>query len=476
MTPGITPALPPTTSNSSSKIVPPTESTGRDLRPLMERITADPRAFEQNTNENQRRNGQRVWIAWTNKTVLDERGRIKEVLSIGTDITERKQLEEQFRQSQKLEAIGQLASGVAHDFNNLLTIIQGNASLLLDAPGLSKPEAETAKQIVEAAERAAGLTRQLLLFSRKQAMHPIRLNLNETVGNLAKMLQRLLGEDIALSTNYASRLPQVHGDVGMIEQVLLNLAVNARDAMPDGGQLTITTSAETASREYAQANAAAAPGPYVCLAVHDTGCGITPENLPRIFDPFFTTKEVGKGTGLGLASVYGIVKQHRGWIDVASELGVGTTFRIYLPVTTGVAVEQKVAAATSELPGGPEVILVVEDDPAVRLLVSNLLQRSGYTVLVAPTGITALEVWKEHKTRIQLVLTDMIMPDGMTGRELANRLKQERPGLKVIYTSGYSAEVVGKGHALLDGTDFLQKPYSPLTLAQTVRACLDRRG
>jgi nitrogen-specific signal transduction histidine kinase/CheY-like chemotaxis protein len=408
--------------------------------------------------------------------VFDDRGEISEVLSIGTDITERRQLEEQFRQAQKLEAIGQLASGVAHDFNNILTIIQGNAALLLDAPALTATEAELAKQIVEAAERAAGFTRQLLLFSRKQAIQPVALNLNEAVGNLTKLLQRILGEDISLHSDYAPMLPATLADLGMIEQVVLNLAVNARDAMPRGGRLHLATSIATIGGEASQVNPTVRPGEYVCLTVSDTGCGIAPEHLPRVFDPFFTTKPVGKGTGLGLATVYGIVKQHQGWVDVRSEVGRGTTFRIGLPVASGAVPEQKAAAASLALPGGHEVILVVEDEPALRLLVSNLLQRCGYTVLLAASGVAALDVWKEHHARIQLLLTDMIMPDGMTGRELAERLKREKPELKVICTSGYSAEIVGKGHALIEGADFLQKPYSPLQLTTVVRACLDRPG
>ena len=455
-------------------LVAETESTGRDLRPLMERITADPKAFEQNVNQNMCRDGRRVWIAWTNKVVVDERGRVKELLSIGTDITERRQLEEQFRQAQKLEAIGQLAGGVAHDFNNILTVIQGNASFLLDAKGLSEDEADAARQIFEAAERAARLTRQLLLFSRKQVMQLVGLNLNEAVGNVTKILQRILREDIALRTDFAPHLPLILADAGMIEQVLLNLVVNARDAMPKGGRLKITTSVETIGSEAAQLNPEATPGRYVCLAVSDNGCGITPEDLPCIFDPFFTTKEVGKGTGLGLATVYGVVKQHHGWLDVSSKVGRGTTFRIYLPVAPDGQTEQTAPPGTVEMPNGNEVVLVVEDDSAVRLLVSNCLQRRGYTVLSAVSGVAALEVWKEHKDRIQLLLTDMVMPDGMMGSELAERLQKEKPKLKVIYSSGYSAEVVGKGHTFFEGINFLQKPYPPLKLAQTVRACLDR--
>ncbi len=390
------------------------------------------------------------------------------------DITDRRRLEDQLRQSQKMEAIGQLAAGVAHDFNNLLTIIQGNASLLLGTPGLSEEDTGSVNQITQAAERAAGLTRQLLMFSRKQVMRLAPVDLNEVVGNMTKMLQRILGEDITLRSEYAPNLPLIQADTGMLEQVLLNLAVNARDAMPDGGQLVIQTLAVNLDLTDLGRHPEAASGAHLRLSVGDTGCGIAPENLPRIFDPFFTTKEVGKGTGLGLATVYGIVKQHRGWIEVASEVGQGTTFQIFLPVAEGISARQRGSGAIQELPRGSEVILVVEDERAVRLLVNNLLQRCGYTVLMAESGVAALEVWKEHQHRIALLLTDMVMPDGMSGRELARRLKQGNPRLKVIYTSGYSAAITGEVPPLTEGVNFLQKPYPPHHLAKTVRACLDR--
>ncbi len=390
------------------------------------------------------------------------------------DITDRRRLEEQLRQSQKMEAIGQLAAGVAHDFNNLLTIIQGNASLLLGTPGLSGEDAISMSQIIEASERAAGLTRQLLMFSRKQVMQLATLDLNEIVGNMTKMLQRILGEDITLRSEYAPNLPLIRADAGMLEQVLLNLAVNARDAMPEGGQLLLQTAATTLDPQEVAAHPESVAGRHVCLRVTDTGCGIASDNLPRIFDPFFTTKEVGKGTGLGLATVYGIIKQHRGWIEVTSEIGQGTAFLIYLPAEEGSTATQRTLAAAQELPRGHEVILVVEDEPAVRLLVSNLLQRCGYTVLVAESGIAALEVWKDHQDRIQLLLTDMVMPDGMSGRELARRLQQEKPDFKTIYTSGYSAATTNEVPPLTEGVNFLQKPYPPYHLAKTVRAFLDR--
>ncbi len=398
------------------------------------------------------------------------------VAGIGIDLSARQHLEQQFRQAQKMEAIGQLAGGIAHDFNNLLTVIQGNASLLLDVRNLSQKDVALIKQITEAAERAAGLTRQLLLFGRKQVLQSFSVNLNEIVGNVTRMLQRILGEDIALQSDFAPNLPAIRGDAGMIEQIILNLAVNARDAMPRGGRLRITSTVESIGEERAQQRPDAVPGTCVCLDVRDNGAGIPPENLPRIFDPFFTTKEVGKGTGLGLATVYGIVKQHHGWIEVESEPGKGTALRIYFPVASGSSSEPKTIPADSALPTGNETILVVEDESAVRLLVSSLLQRCGYTVLTAASGVAALDVWKEHKDSIHLLLTDMIMPGGMTGRELAETLRAENPVLKVIYTSGYSTDILEKASTLVEGFNFLQKPYQSQQLAQTVRKCLDENN
>ena len=292
---------------------------------------------------------------------------------------------------------------------------------------------------------------------------------------MTRMLQRILGEDVALQSDFAPNLPAIRGDAGMLEQIILNLAVNARDAMPRGGRLRITSSVEAIGEERAQQKPDAVPGTYVCLDVRDTGSGIAPEHLSHIFEPFFTTKQVGKGTGLGLATVYGIVKQHGGWIDVESEPAKGSAFRIYFPVAGDSSSEPKTAPADLELPTGVETILVVEDESAVRLLVSNLLQRCGYTVLTAASGVAALDIWKEHKDQVQLLLTDMIMPGGMTGRELAENLRAENPLLKVIYTSGYSTDILEKASTLVDGFNFLQKPYQSQKLAQTVRACLDEK-
>jgi len=377
---------------------------------------------------------------------------------------ERNQLEEQLRQSQKMDAIGRLAGGVAHDFNNMLTIIQGNASLLLNPQLDPKEWPACSRQIVQAAERAAGLTRQLLIFSRKQVMQPSDVDLNEVVSNMTKMLRRILGEDIVLQTKYAPQPVFIHADTGMIEQVLMNLLVNARDAMPDGGQLSISTDRQDIAEAQVRKNPEALAGPHICLTVSDTGCGIPKETLPRIFDPFFTTKEVGKGTGLGLATAYSIVQQHRGWITVASQLNEGTTFKIYFPAVKGGRVAKE--PASTKLLQGSGTILVVEDELAVRTLVCHLLQRCGYTVVQAESGIDALKIWEERQGKIQLLLTDIIMPDGMNGYELARRLQTAKPKLKVIYTSGYSGEVVGKGLELTEGVNFLQKPYVPQKLLQ----------
>jgi PAS domain S-box-containing protein len=399
-------------------------------------------------------------------------GRPLLMLSLFRDVTTQRQLEEQLRQSQKMEAIGQLAGGVAHDFNNILTVIQGHASLL-SAANLNESVGKSTEQIVQAAERAAGLTRQLLTFSRRQLIQPQKLDANRMVGNLTNMLGRLLGEDVALQLNYCQSPPMVEADGGMLEQVLLNLAVNARDAMPKGGQLAIRIAivdvGETYSREQSEARA----GRFVCLSVTDTGTGISPENLRRIFEPFFTTKEVGKGTGLGLATVYGIIKQHQGWIEVDSQVGKGTTFRIYLPyVGTGLNAPEKPTTQIT-VRGGKETILLVEDEVPVCDLVSRVLGKYGYKVLSANDATEAIEVWRNHKQEISLLLTDLVMPNHINGRELAERLRAEQPKLKVIFTSGYSADIVGKDFKLEPDLNFLQKPYQPQMLAMTVRRCLD---
>jgi PAS domain S-box-containing protein len=419
-------------------------------------------------------NGQTVTLEITDSFV-EVHHRSPFMLSLFRNVTAQRRLEEQFRQSQKMEAIGQLAGGVAHDFNNILTVIHGHASLL-GMSDIDENAARSAKQITLAAERAATLTRQLLAFSRRQIIQPKRLDLNKAVGNMSDMLGRLLGEDVSLQLNYSQTPATVEADAGMVEQVLLNLAVNARDAMPRGGQLAIRIAIVDVDDAHVRRQPEARTGRFVCLSKSDTGCGIPAENLPRIFEPFFTTKEIGKGTGLGLATVYGIVKQHQGWIEVESVVGKGTTFRVYIPFVREPVAETDKNPAKVTVRGGSETILLVEDERPVRELVAHLLQNHGYAVWQASSGGDALGVWQEHKGEISLLLTDLVMPGNMNGHELAEKLRAERPGLKVIFTSGYSADIVGKNFKLEPDLNFLQKPYQPQTLAQTVRRCLDTRA
>jgi PAS domain S-box-containing protein len=387
-----------------------------------------------------------------------------------------KRLEDQLRQSQKMEAIGQLAGGVAHDFNNILTVIQGHASLLMAGGNLAGAGARSAQQISQAAERAAGLTRQLLTFSRRQVMQPRRLDMNEVVCNMNQMLGRILGEDIALQLNYSPEPAVVQADASMMEQVLLNLAVNSRDAMPKGGRLNIKISLESVQAERLSELSHPFNSTFVCLSVMDTGCGIPRENLPRIFEPFFTTKAVGKGTGLGLATVYGIIKQHQGWIDVESEPSTGATFKVFIPWADGETESAGKVSVEPSLRGGTETVLVVEDEAPVRELVCNLLISQGYRVLQAESGTEAIEIWRGSKEHVDLLLTDLVMPNQMNGRELAEKLWAERPHLKVIFTSGYSVDVIGADFVLQRGINYLQKPYPPKKLAVMVRDCLDSKN
>ncbi|HEY1170058.1 MAG TPA: PAS domain-containing protein [Verrucomicrobiae bacterium] len=389
------------------------------------------------------------------------------------DISQRMLLEAQLRQSQKMESIGQLAGGMAHDFNNLLTVIQGHASMLLIDRRLPQHTIDTAKEIDQAAERAAKLTRQLLTFSRKQVMQLKNLDVNDVITNLTRMLHRLLGENIKLDLDLKNQMPFVNADGGMLEQVLVNLTVNSRDAMPKGGRLTVRTTTEELDENYLRTNPDAKKGLHVRISVTDTGCGIPVENLPRVFEPFFTTKDVGTGTGLGLATVYGIVQQHQGWIRVNSVVNEGTTFDIYLPTSVKPAAGSDTDFLQRTAVGGTETILLVEDENAVRFLVRSILEHYGYTVFEAEHGPAALEVWKQHRYKIKLLLTDMMMPEGMTGHDLAERLLAEEPALKVIYTSGYSANVFSKDAPLRPDIAFLQKPYQPHKLARLVRDTLD---
>jgi PAS domain S-box-containing protein len=393
------------------------------------------------------------------------------------DLSERKRTEatlqkteEQFRQMQKMEAVGRLAGGVAHDFNNLLTVITGYSDMLLEMLAADGGARGLVEEIAKAGERAASLTRQLLAFSRKQVLEPRVLNLNTVVADMNKLLERLIGEDIDLATLQASNLAAVKADPGQLEQVLLNLAVNARDAMPHGGKLTIATSMIELNE--ADANAPdLPPGPYVLLTVNDTGCGMEPAVKARIFEPFYTTKETGKGTGLGLATVYGIIKQSGGHITVSSEPGRGTTFKIYLP-----CVEEPVAPLTPppprcDEPRGAGTVLLVEDEDGVRRLTREILQSNGYTVLEARHAGEALQLYERYGDPVQLVVTDMVMP-GMNGHELAQQLLKKRPGLKVLFLSGYTDSVMLRNGLLDLGNAFLQKPFTPKALATKVRELL----
>ena len=387
------------------------------------------------------------------------------------DITERLNMETQLRHSQKMESVGQLASGVAHDFNNILTVIQGHAGLLAAKPNLPPEMAKPLQSISFAAERAASLTRQLLMFSRKQVAQPKSLDLKEVIDTMSKMLKRLLGETITLKYSPSSRVPPILGDAGMMEQVLMNLAVNGRDAMTKGGELTISTYGVEINDAYVKLHPEARTGLFVCLRVTDTGCGMDAATLRRIFEPFFTTKPAGKGTGLGLATVYGIVNQHQGWIEVASRVGQGTTFNIFIPASN-----KPVETPTGqplEVHGGNETILVVEDEPVLRELAHLILRDRGYRVLEASSGVEALSLCQRQPEPIHLLVTDMIMPEGVSGKELAEQLVAKRPKLKVIFTSGYNVDEMGGEFIPKDGSRFLQKPYNHLTLARTVRESLD---
>ncbi|MCI0748624.1 MAG: response regulator [Verrucomicrobia subdivision 3 bacterium] len=391
------------------------------------------------------------------------------------DVTASRNLEAQLRQVQKMESIGQLAAGVAHDFNNILTVIQGHAGLMLADPKIGGSFAESARQISAAAERASTLTRQLLLFSRRQTMQPQLLDLNDVIRSVSKMLRALVGEQVRICRELNPELPAVNADAGMIEQVLVNLAVNARDAMlPRGGTLTLRTFVRRIDDEFVATHPEAKPGYVIGLSVEDTGHGMDSSTLSRIFEPFFTTKEIGKGTGLGLATVYGIIKQHQGWIDVRSEIAKGTTFTIFLPASSRARPKAVADTATQiNVPGGHETILVVEDETPLRELVREILEKKGYNVLESATGLQALKLWEARRQTIDLLLTDMMMPEGISGRELAEKLLAEKPSLKVIYTSGYSMDAVSPGFTLQEGVNFLQKPYPPNALTKMVRERLD---
>jgi len=413
------------------------------------------------------------WIAGRARLVSDGEGTATRIIGVAMDIGERKFLEEQLRQSQKMEAIGQLAGGVAHDFNNLLTVIQGYADLVLVTMTADDRRRTDVDEIVKAATRAAGLTRQLLAFSRKQVLQPALVDVNSLVGNTSRMLRRLIGEHVELATNLSSDLDPVYADSGQLEQILMNLAINARDAMPDGGRLSIETAMVVLDDSRTIQHVRVKPGSYVMLAVVDSGTGMDEQTKERIFEPFFTTKERGHGTGLGLATVYGIVRQSGGYISVETKPGGGATFKVFLPRAEATSPGDMPVAQAEPAPTGSETLLLVEDEEAVRFLSRSLLERAGYRVLDAEGPRQAEDVFRQHADAIDLLVTDIAMP-GSTGPSLFARLSAERPSLKVLYMSGYPDEGMVHQAGLPPKVEFLQKPFTAEALMFKVREALDR--
>ncbi len=394
------------------------------------------------------------------------------VLMVTQDITARLALENQLRQAQKLEAVGQLSAGIAHDFNNLVTIIMGHAELQLATAQLTPDLSASLHQINAAAQRAAGLTRQLLSFSRREPGTTEALSLNTLIDSVAQMLARLLGEHIELQVTCPVDLPLVEANGGEIEQVLINLAVNSRDAMPKGGRLRMAATAVRVDAGWAGRNPDAREGSFVCLSVMDQGTGMDAATLKRIFEPFFTTKPPGKGTGMGLASVFGIIRQHRGWIEVESEVGKGTTFRVFLPVSDRKAEVAKTVAKSNPANSAGATILLVEDEEELRTLARRLLSRNGFTVLEAQDGPGALSVCRERHGKIDVVLTDVVMPGGLSGIELAEQLRAEQPTLRVVFTSGHSEDLLNSQGAFAEGVNFIQKPFTLSSLLHTLHRVL----
>ncbi len=426
----------------------------------------------------------RSWQVW--KFPFEDASGNGHVGGLAFDVTDRLHAEAQVRQIQKLDSVGRLAAGIAHDFNNLLGIQQTCLSLLLLEKGLPEKHTELLKQISTAADKAAELTRQLLLFSRKEVMQTSKVDLNATLCNLETMLTRILGENLDVRITCDPSLPLIQVDPGMMDQVVMNLAINARDAMPNGGTLWISASRVEFNEAQANENPEARPGVFACLRVTDSGTGIPPGDHERIFDPFFTTKEIGKGTGLGLSTVHGIVKQHRGWINVSSPPGQGATFEIFFPTISDdvettpedappLSQSNGLGAGECETPSAKHTILIIEDEKALLQVTQMALERYGYSTLAASSGEQALHIWHQHKDDINLLLTDLVMPGGLTGWQIADLLCADKPNLKVIYTSGYSAEVAGKDLNLKPGMAFIQKPFQLKALIETIRICINEQ-
>jgi len=437
---------------------------------LIERDTYTEREYDEVEANWKRKDGTPLTVQLSVRAIRNAAREVEFYEAFVRDVTEQRQLEAQLVRAQKLEAVGRLAGGVAHDFNNLLTVILSYSSLLLEETDLAPDVRESMEEIRKAAEGAAGLTRQLLAFSRQQVMKPQILDVNGIVTSTEKLLNRLIGEDIKLVTTLAPDLGAARLDPGQVGQIIMNLAVNARDAMPTGGRLTIETANIEMDLTYVRGHPIAQPGRYVMLAVSDTGIGMDEATKERIFEPFFTTKEAGKGTGLGLATVYGIVKQSGGFIWVYSEPGRGTSFKIYFP-RVDEALDASYPAATGETPRGSETVLVVEDVRAVRGVAREMLERSGYRVLEAENGDAALRLAARHPGPIDLLLTDVVMP-GLSGRQLAAQLTELRPRLRVLYMSGYTDDAVVNHGMLEPGIQYLQKPFTREGLARKVHEVL----
>lgn len=440
------------------------------------------RGGSRSTNKNVTKDGREIICEWYNTPIADASGSIIAVASLVQDVTERHEaekargkLEVQLRQAQKMEAIGQLAGGVAHDFNNILTVVLGNARLLQDEASLSTAAKAHLAELIRAGEQASSLTHQLLTFSRRNIMETHLVDLNVVLTDVAMMLTRLIGEDIAFECRCAPEALTVKVDASLIGQVLVNLVVNARDAMPRGGRLTIGTGIETVTAEQAHNHPDAHVGQYATFYVADTGCGMDETTRSHLFEPFFTTKEIGKGSGLGLSVAYGIIKQHGGWIQCVSAVNHGSTFTIFLPACSEplpIASHPLNANEAAPRPGS-ERILVVEDEASVGQFVRTCLEKQGYRVDLANSGNEALRLWASAAGEIDLLMTDMVMPGGLSGYDLAAKLRAERPRLKVIFSSGYSPDYAGSDLEQSTGAVFLQKPYSPSTLIKVVRRCLD---
>jgi signal transduction histidine kinase/ActR/RegA family two-component response regulator len=390
------------------------------------------------------------------------------------DITGRKQLEAQLLQAQKMDAIGQLAGGIAHDFNNILAATLLHLQLLRQNQSLGSEMSASLAELEQGTQRAADLTRQLLLFSRRQVMQTKRIDFNELISAMMNMLGRLLGEHIQTTFDRSPQPVWLDADPGMIEQTVLNLCINARDAMPRGGRLKLGVRRLILKIEDLGQRAHARPGLFACFAATDTGCGMDEATFKRMFEPFFTTKPLGKGTGLGLATVHGIAAQHHGWVEAESAVGQGTTFRVFLPAVEAPA-PPPIDSGPAKSPGGTETILLVEDDDQMRRMVRLTLARRGYLILEATNGAEAIQVWERQASKVDLLLTDMVMPGGLSGAELAARLRLAKPDLKVLISSGYAADLSQQEGGLPDGISFLAKPYDPSALVKTVRECLDQK-